>query len=201
MNSKTTTIIQEEINMKKETKAFMTIILFTCFLLVVSSWLNSKTISSTNENDYLLTPFFDKNVYGLKIKTVDGSRHFFAGIQRKTIQFTKNADNFSNPQSVLISKKIINGNLSEYIVNLGVVEVLLKIFSYHQTSPEKNFHNPSTHELQYLNYIVENSSCKKCSKDDAILLNRNNIPKSHALNNNTRNKLSILAMVIQIIPK
>lgn len=187
--------------MKKTTKTFMIIILFACFLLAVSSWLNDKLTSAANENDYLLTPFFAKNIYGFKIKSVDGSRHFFAGIQRKIMQFSKDTDNFFNPQSVLFSKKIVNANSSEYKVNLGVVEVLLKIFSYHQTPPEKNLHNPSTHELQYLNYIVENSSCKKCSKDDAILLNRNNIPKSHALNNYTRNKLSILAMVIQIIPK
>lgn len=187
--------------MKKTTKTFMIIILFACFLLAVSSWLNDKLTSAANENDYLLTPFFAKNIYGFKIKSVDGSRHFFAGIQRKIMQFSKDTDNFFNPQSVLFSKKIVNANSSEYRVNLGVVEVLLKIFSYHQTPPEKNLHNPSTHELQYLNYIVENSSCKKCSKDDAILLNRNNIPKSHALNNYTRNKLSILAMVIQIIPK
>jgi len=194
--------------MLSRNKTVIAIFLLTVSFLIAVLCLNvtSRVLNRVNDRasgNIVLTPFYSKDVWGAKIETANGSRQLFAGIHRGITTTGEGANDGFTSGSVAATDGKIQNSQHRYKFEFAKFDIILKILSYNHHGPDQEQYDPPPNqELKHLNYIVGNSACRKCSKDDIILLNRKNVSNNHDLDNRrTEKKVSILALVIQIIPQ
>ncbi len=173
--------------------------------IVIIVWLSSSAILNEAKkelsNNVQLTLLCLENVWGAKVESNDGLCRFFAGIQTGAMRFGEDKSDYLSSPKMLPA---INDTQFTYIIELGRFDILLKILSYQP--PREDVPEPptETEELKYLNYIVENSGCKKCSKNRMILLEQNDSSLDQIQNIGDVNSFSnirIFGLLIHVLPK
>ena len=166
-----------------------------------SLYVASRVVNGINDkepSDIIVSPFLSRDVWGVKIETANKSRQFFAGIQRQIAAFGGEVnDSFSFANTTAIGGKTLN-NMWYYKFEIAKLGILIKVIRYEHPGPEERDDLLTAGELRHLNYVVESSTCRKCSKDDAVLLGQNSASDSAIPGTEESYPKSVFGLLIQI---
>lgn len=173
--------------------------------LLMTIWINSARINnkSYETNKFQLKPVYTNTLWGAKLISWDGTHNFFAGIQKGETRLDYNDNLIIHPKPKLCSNSNqVKNHQIKIKLNLGKIDVFLKILSYSQTALKSESPIQSRGEtITQLNYIKKNSPCKKRNKNNFVLLNKTIPDKPYSKSVKESKTISVFALLIQIIPK